>query len=367
MSKEIATAFEIQPGQLLDPSDRSFDPNAVMAVNSYRNNSVLRYDEWKDYDKTVIQVAQKRLRAVSDLMTRGLVYRPGNGLGATVLQWEDISDITGASMSMDGLTRGQNDRPNYQMRYLPLPIVHKDWQINERVLQASRQSGSNLDTTTAALATRKVADYIEDMLINGSGNYQYGSGTIYGYCTAPFRIQRTINNAVGGSAAFQGWIELVALGATGHRELVRQVIGWKQDLVNNHQYGPYVMYVPTSYDQILDEDYLGASGGSDITIRERLLKIDGIMDIKVLDHLKAVTATGELVESGTVDSAERVIIVSLDIETVRMVEAMPLTNMMWDLEGKWLHIFKVATINVPNLRTDQEGNSGLLVAQEPTA
>jgi hypothetical protein len=372
----IPTAFQIQGGVGLDDSVSLQGPE-VLRINNYRPytdaknkrkraimaaNAVLRKDQWKQYDAALIAVAQKRLRAVGDLMSLGLVYRPGTGISKTVLEWEDISDMTEAAMDMDGLSRTPNDRQSYETRYLPLPIIHKDWQLNERFRSVEAGGQGGVDTTKTTLAGRKVADYIENMLINGSDSYSYGGGTIWGYTTAPFRTTATISaTAAGAGATNQGWLELVALGtAAAHARLIQDILDWKQSMIADRQYGPYTLYIPTAYEAIMDLDYIGGTGYSGLTIRERILQIEGIRTVTVLDYLKTTDGS----ESGTAATREQVIMVSLNAEVVRMVEALPLTNMQWTEQGPWMHIFKALTINIPNLRTDQEGHSGILVASE---
>ena len=44
---------------------------------------------------------------------------------ASVLQYEDMSDMTAAGISMDGVTRGQKDRPEFDINSLPLPIKRR--------------------------------------------------------------------------------------------------------------------------------------------------------------------------------------------------------------------------------------------------
>jgi len=50
-------------------------------------NATLRKDEWKEMDKAVLKAAEERLVGVADLYNRDLVYRIGNGLGKTVLEY----------------------------------------------------------------------------------------------------------------------------------------------------------------------------------------------------------------------------------------------------------------------------------------
>ena len=47
-------------------------------------------------------------------------------------------------------------------------------------------------------------------------------------------------------------------------------------------------------------------------------------------------------------------------DVVRLVQGMPLQNVEWTTEGKWITKYKVLTIAVPQIRSDQEGHCGVV-------
>ena len=73
------------------------DGRSYITVNGkavpINNASTLRKDEWKQMDDTVLQISRYRLTGIADLESRGLVYNIGNGLGTTVMEYENISDM----------------------------------------------------------------------------------------------------------------------------------------------------------------------------------------------------------------------------------------------------------------------------------
>ena len=293
------------------------------------NAATLRKDEWKELDQAVMFAAQERLVGVADLYSRNLVYRIGNGLGKTVLEYEDISELTAAELTMDAVTPSKRDRPETTLKYLPLPIVHKDFQYNIRTLTASRNGSTPLDTTTATMAARVVAEKIEEMLFAGVSSYAYGGGTIYGYLDHPQANDVTLT---------ANWD---ASGKTGE-QILDDVREMKQASIDSHFYGPWVLYVPTSYETVLDDDY---KAESDKTIRQRILEIAGITEVKVVDKL----------------TADNVILVQMTSDVVRMVEGLPLTTVEWTEGGGMTTNYKVMTIMVPQIRADQNGNCGVTI------
>lgn len=312
------------------------DPSKPESYKVFRmhTNATLRRDEWKRLDDAVMMVARQRLGGAEDLRSRGLTYPLGNGLASTVLEWHDVSDALEAELTMDALTRGNNDRVKFQHNYLPLPIIHADYEINQRVLLNSRNMGAALDTTMAERAARKVAEKLEAMFFTNT-SYTYGEtddrarNAIYSYINHPDRNAVTISTAWDDSGKSMS-------------QLLNEVKTLKQTSINNLHYGPWQLYIPTAYETVLDGDYDATTPGT--TVRERILKIDGIDSIRVVDMLPA----------------NNVLLVQMTTDVVRLVEGMPLQNIQWSEEGGMVNKFKVMTIQVPQIRSDQNGKTGIV-------
>lgn len=298
-----------------------------MDANALRTNATLREDEWKDLDNAILDIARKRLPAVTDLMNRGLVYRVPGGFGKTVHQYEDMSDMTEAILSMDGLTPGERDRVVFQLKNLPLPITHKDYRINSRFLASSRFRGEPIDVTQARVASRKVAEFTENTLFNGASLYKFGGGILYGLTDFPQRNTVTFTKA---------WDDSSKTG----NEIILDVLQMKQAKIDALHFGDSILYVSSDWETILDEDYKDEDSR---TVKERLMAIVGVADIQISDYLTS-----------------EVILVELDEETIRMVEGMALNNVEWEGKGGMEMNFKVMQILVPQPRADQNGNSGIV-------
>jgi hypothetical protein len=303
------------------------DPKSYV-TQLVNTSGTLRRDEWKTLDEAVLGIAETRLNGVADLISRGLTYNLGNAMGTTLLESHDVGDALKAELSMDAVTRGQGDRPVWSTTYLPIPIVHVDYEINARVLASSRNLGNPIDTTLAERAARKVSEKLENMLFTNE-NYSFGGGTVYSYVNYPNRNKVNLTKA---------WNDATKTPA----EILADVISLKQTSINNLHYGPWVIYIPTAYETVLDEDY-DTSGQSTQTIRDRILKIGGISDIKVVDTLPA----------------DNIIFVQMTSDVVRMVRGMGLQNVQWGTEGNFITKYKVLTIQVPQIRSDQNGKCGL--------
>jgi len=291
-----------------------------------QTNATLRRDEWKQLDEAILAISEQRLGGIQDLEANGLVFNLGNAMGTTVLEYHDMSNAMEAEMTMDGVTRSQGDRPAFGTNYLPLPIVHVDYEINARVLAASRSLGNPLDVTSAERAARKVNEKLEDMLFT-STSYTFGGGTVYSYLSHPDRNTVSLGTA---------WT------ADTGANILTDVINMKQASINAMHYGPWMLYIPTAYETVLDKDYDTTTPGT--TIRERIMKISGIKGVKVIDRL----------------TAANVLLVQMTSDVVRLVKGMGIQNVEWQTEGKMVTKYKVMTIQVPQVRSDQDGNSGVV-------
>ena len=288
----------------------------------------LRKDDWKLLDEAVVKAAKPRLRAVADLRAAGLTYSIPNGMGKTVLETETQSDISDAIISMDGLRESNTDRPVFELTNLPLPIIHKDFQFSARQVMASRNGGSPLDTTTAELAARRVAEEAEKLLLGVSSSYAYGGGTIYGYTNYPSALSKVIT-----SPTADGWTPAAT---------VQEVLEMRYQSQVAYHYGPWMLYCSPSWDVYMDDDYSAAKG--DLTLRDRLRKIEGIQDVRTLDYLTSYD----------------LILVQMTSDVVREVIGMDITTVQWETKGGMQLNFKVMAILVPQLRADQNANTGIV-------
>ncbi|RLC74501.1 MAG: hypothetical protein DRI61_16495 [Chloroflexi bacterium] len=309
------------------------DGKSYITVNGkplLANTSTLRKEEWMQMDEAILVAARQRLIGVADLNSRGLTYNISNGLGTTVLEYEDTADLGEAEMNMDAVTRGRDDRPVFDIKYLPLPVIHKSFHFNIRALSASRTTGAPLDTTTAALCGRSVAEKVENILFNGSSTFNYGGGIIYGYADFPSRLTGSLTAP---------WDQVDSSSASGET-ILADILAMKQALISNRFFGPYMVYIPTAYETALDEDF---KANSDKTIRQRLLEVGNIIDVKVADFM----------------TTNSVIMVQMTSDVVRMVNGLGITPVEWDSEGGMIFHYKVMTIQVPQLRADQNGRTGI--------
>lgn len=291
-------------------------------------NATLSYDAWKAFDNAVIRAVRERLKVFADIRAAGLEYRLPNGMAHTMLQYQTATDITDATISMDPSRRSESDRPEIGTVTLPLPIIHKDFDFSAREILVSRNGQLALDTTTAELAARKVAEMIEKLTTGTAGSYSYGGGSIYGLTNFPSRSTKTDMTVPTGSN-----------GTT----VVNDILALRQLLIDNLHFGPYRLYVNSQWSSVLDNDFSTAKG--DMTLRQRILAVEGIQAVTTLDFLPTTHWNCVLVEMSS--------------ETIRAVIGMEVQTLQWESVGGMKKHFKVMALQVPQLRADTAGNSGI--------
>jgi len=297
-------------------------------VNALRTNDVLRKEEWLLFDRTVIEIARPRLVAVGDLMTRGLTMPIANAMGTTIVQHETSSDMSAADINMTGLAEGERDRVLFSQVNTPLPIIHKDFQLSLRNLESGRRMGQPVDTTMAAIATRKVSDAAENMMFNGA-SVVAGGGTIYGYKNHPSRNTGSTTT---------DW----DLGTTTGEVILTDLTAMIAKAVADNMYGPYVVYISNaSYIRLLG-DFKAAS---DKSIIQRILEVPEIV---------AVRATSQI------STGAEVVLVQMSTDVVDWLDGMQPTTVMWDSHGGMMIHFKVMMIGAPRIKADQSGQSGVV-------
>lgn len=332
-----------------DPSTGKYNPvYAEVDVRNLRNDGFeiptanaatsLRKDDWIRFDRALIRVARQRLRAWGDISAANPISF--DGYSKSLYEYETVNDPGFAVVDMDEMAEGQGDSPRYQLEGIPLPITHSDFHIGKRKLAISRDGGSPIDTFMVEACTRRVAETVEKTLIGTQTGITYGTAsnysqtpTVYGYLNYPDRITKTNMAAPtgsNGSTVLSDWLAL------------------REELYDANQYGPFMVYTSTDYDQYLD-NLFSTSEPSAGTLRSRLLQIDGISGIRRLDYLTSST------------NPFTVIFVSMSPETVAAINGMDMSVMQWETHGGARINFKVMCIHVPLIRSDKSGQCGVAI------
>lgn len=320
----------VQGGQLVGTGDvatRLMHSN--FDIGALRTNDVLRKDEWSQLDTALIEVARQRLPLVTALIAAGLSFNISNGLGTTILEWETVSDMEPADVSMSGVTRGEEDTLEFVLQSMPLPIIHKDFTINIRKLTASRTLGQPLDTTQAELAGRLVAEATEAMVIDGHAT-RVGSAEIFGLDTVP-NSQAITMTAL--------W-DTTSIAVNYVTDVLAAIAAMQVDFM----FGPYQLVVNYTTWNRMQNDYI-ATDITGKTIAQRVADIEGVSGIIPSTNVGANTAY----------------LFQLTRDVIDEVVGLQPTTVQWESQGGMQIHFKVMSIMIPRLRFTQTLQSGVAV------
>lgn len=305
------------------------------------NAMLLPKESWIEIDRTVVKATRNRLRAWTDLAAAN--SRSVNGMGRMTLEYQSITDVGEAVVDMDSMTFGRRDRPAFDLKSIPLPITHSDFFFSEREIAVSRNSGTPLDMTMVEMASRRVAEMIERTLIGTVEGVAYGTrsgdaatahtGTskVYGYTNFPYRVTKT---------------DLTAPTGSNPEAVMTDILEMIETMQTNGYFGPYMLYHSTGYSRYLNDDYFRSGSTSAVrTLRERLMEIEGIQDIRRLDFLT---------------SGYQLILVQMDAQVAQAVNGMEMRTVHWESLGGAQQNFRVMAIQVPLLKTPSNGVSGIL-------
>lgn len=300
-------------------------------VNALRTNGLLQKDEWVQLDTTVVSVARKRLNGIADLQSRGLTYNLG-GLGVLTSEWENQSSMTDADVDMGAEVASSEDSVAFTTQGVPVPIIHKGYRMNIRRLMASRRMGQGVDVIQAAEATRKVVLQLENILFNGFSLKNDGYN-VYGYTTFPNRLTTNISTA---------WDESTP-------DIIGDVTNMINTAAEAGYYGPFMLYVPSNYWAVMQEDYDTYKDG---TWYDRLLRIRELEDIKVSDVI----------------SSTECVLVQMTPDVVDLAIGQDITNVEWNTMGGLVQHMKIMGAMVPRIKyaENEDGDtvSGIVHAFE---
>ena len=319
----------------LVPNGDPTNPEHYKPVRVLTNGTLLR-DEWIAIDRTLVGLKEKRFGGVQHLKDMGLT-KSIDGMSMTMYEWRDYSDALTAHTAMRPVVRHEADRQKYTSHYVPLPIDFVDFELDKRELAVSRRSGTPFDTGLIERAGRRLMEKSEQRLF-GSGAYKAGDGskdgTVYGYLSQPNRNTLTIKK----------WGD-DATPAEMKDDVIKMINAMNAD----NFYGPFVIYVSTVIAAALQNDYVVGTSSAGYTtvsgtIKQRLMEIDQVADIRTIDYMPAKT----------------VIAVSMEQDVVQLLQGLDQTVVQWAVEGEFITHYKVLQIEVPMIRHTQDGKSGVL-------
>jgi hypothetical protein len=304
------------------------------------NATSLTRDDWIEIDRAVERATRQPLSAWADL--RAANSRTFDAWNRMSLEYTASSDAGEVVKSMDATDPGRDDMPLSIMRSVPLPVIHGDCSFPQRIVDQTNAYGRGLDTEMVEQITRRGWEMVEKTLIGtetgvtwgtrSTGPWPHtGTSTEYGYTNFPYRVTKT---------------DLTTPVGTNPEAIVQDVMEMIETMNGNGYYGPFVLYHSTPYSIYMNSDYFRSGSTSAVrTVRERVMEVEGITDIRRLNWLT---------------SGYQLVLVDLNSGQFQAINGMAPRTVMWDERGGLIKKLCVMMIQVPFLRAPYNGVAAIV-------
>lgn len=304
------------------------------------NALMLRKDEWVDFDQIIVQERRKRLKFWADIAASKSVNL--NGWASSIQEWETLEDTGQAMVDLDGLTDAPNFSPRKQVEGMPITCTHSDFFITKKELEISRKNGTALDTTKQEQAARRVLETIEQTAIGVITGLTYGTGTVaYGTTAACYGALNYPNRNT--------YNTLTAPTGSNATTTLSEILAMRDQMYEDNFFGPFMIYHSNDWDRYLDGDYVSSGGNNpNQTLRDRIKRVDDIVDVRRLDFLTSATNPFTL------------IMIDMSGDVVRAVIGLNPTTFQWEDKGGLVFKYKVLAMMMAQFRSTFAGRCGIV-------
>lgn len=253
-----------------------FTPEQELAVNAAReafnatqeamgadhlvgNSAPVPLEAWRRIDGRGARIQRDVLSVFNRLAAANSTPA---GLGDIVSYYPQISDSGEVNVSLDGRSEAREDQAVVKYAGTPIPVLDSYARFGWRQMEVMRKTPNMLDTETIANHQRKVAEKMEDMVLNGLSSVVVGGSTIYGLRNFPQRTSGT-----------HGFTLTTATGAQWLTAISAVVNG----LVGDNAFGRITIFL--NYGDWTAASLNEFAAGYPKTILQRLREIEQIADI----------------------------------------------------------------------------------------
>lgn len=301
---------------------------ANSAAMSFEGNSLaIPLDAWRRIDGRAQQLARTRLTIFNRLAQASTIPV---SIADLVNYYPQVSDSGDVLVSMDGRNTAKADQAVMKFVGTPVPILTSNARMGWRQMEVLRKGGNMLETVSIANNQRKIAEKLEDMVLNGLPSIVVGGDSIPGLRTLPSRNTFTHGFTLATATGAQ-WL-------TAFKQAIAAAMG-------DNQYGQITLFVNQADFTAADTtDYAAGYAGT------------------ILQRLRAINQIKEILPSASVPSNEILGIVDLDGgEWGGILSAMPLTTRpKTRLEPEDDYVFGVIAAAAPQFRSDYAGQSAFV-------
>ena len=307
-------------------SEGKADVQEMRRNSSLVVNGTLPYEAYKAWDPKLVEISKAKLTFAQDLAKYGLVDTRYD-LGDITVNYEKISEMSAATASMGGVTKGQDDRLVFTTAGVPMPIFHKEFRLGAREIQAAAKSPNRgLSTFHIEQSGRKVLESVNSMFFDGVSDIEVDSNVIYGLTSHPNR----------------GTVSATAAWGSGGDDPIADVESMLAAAYANYFDGPFVLYISNDNKAFCEKDYSATKGEK--TFIERFLSYSAIAEVKFESGL----ANGEAV------------LVQMTSDVVELKVAQELVAFEQPQSHRLQHDFMVMAAMAFVVKSDANNNCGVV-------
>jgi hypothetical protein len=301
---------------------------------SFGAQAQLQKDEWVALDENLVTVAQDNLVIVDDLRASNLVIN--SDLSTLIHEYQSTNEFGDAEVDMSPASGEGEDASAFSLNGVPLPIVQKGFTLDVRTqLMPSRNLGQSLDTQNQTKAARSVMEGLEDLVFNG------WSSTVDGYQVYGLRG----SNAEPNVNSFSGsdWDDFSGNDAGTVRGDVLTAV----ETLEDDNYGPG----NTGYWAYFGRDAYQALRRWDTgTDQER-----GLLE-RLNEEITEITRWRR---ADALPNDEAVVFKPTE-DVIQLAVASDVQNVEWENLGGWEMHMKVMGSMTPVIKSDEQGQSGVV-------
>ena len=288
------------------------------------NAAQVPLDAWRRIDSRSVQLQRDQL-----VMFNRLAQASSTpvGMGDLVNFFPKVSDSGEVHVTMDGRSEGRADQALVTYEGTPVPIFDSQARFGWRQMEVMRKGPSGIDTSTIANHQRKVAEKLEDVVLNGYSVINVGGATIYGLRTFPQRASGVHNLDLKGATGAQ-WLGVIEAVVNAH--------------LADNAFGRITIFL--NYSDYTYADINEFTAGYPKTIMARLREVSQVAEIVPVPRL----AANEVISIANISNGDwGTILNGMPLVTRPKVRQNPEDD----------YVFGVLASAVPQFRSDYEGRS----------
>jgi hypothetical protein len=321
--------------------------NGVKKVVDYdgkiAGNALLTREQWKAVDSLlgVARVPNDSTVGLMDLYGNNLVTG-GNFYAKSEYEYSVLSRGHSINIGMDAENLGVTTEQSKVVRKVPLPLVWGDYKISDRFLAQIKATDdiSMLDQENLLMLREDMDIFVDNMLFNGATRadgtaMQFNGAGISGYLNTSYKTSMSYNDTL-------DW----ANASKTQESILDDCRALKAKVRTNRRTGKFMMYIPASYEPILDRIYTPSGGNTDKTMWDMIRQTMGsqMIDIKISAHI----------------TSNKIVYVEMGRSNVVLAEGFAPTLVQWQNDHKFrTHHFKLVGLRVPIIKDDFDSLYGL--------